>query len=491
MPMRLGTISIGEEPALQTGGAPIFDREEVSRRVAEALPRFRAALGREEAVTTAAAVREHHARGEGIPDRALPDAVLFPRANAEVAAVAAICHEAGIPIIAFGAGTSLEGHVAAIHGGISLDLSGLNRILDVSEASLDCRVEAGVTREDLNTHLRASGLFFPIDPGANASLGGMAATRASGTAAVRYGTMRESVMGLTVVTADGRIVRTGSRARKSATGYDLTRLFVGSEGTLGVITELQLRLQGRPEAERAAVCQFPRVEDALGLTVAILQMGLPIARIELLNAMQMRMSIRHSDLGELAETPTLFMEFQGPPGAVAEQIEIVAGLCAEHSGGEMRWAETREDRARLWKARHTAYYASLHYLPNRNVMSTDACVPISELAACILETEADVTETGLIAALTGHVGDGNFHLAILFDPDSAEERSRAEALALRTGERALRLGGTCSGEHGVGLHKLDLAARENGEALDLMWSIKRALDPRGIMNPGKLLKPRS
>ncbi len=463
-------------------------RQQVAARVVEALPRLSALLSGQDAVTTANAVREHHSRGEGIPDQALPDAVVFPESNDEVATVARLCNDHRIPIIPFGVGTSLEGHIAAIHGGVTLDLSRMNKVLEVSQAGLDCRVQAGVTREQLNADLRDSGLYFPVDPGADATLGGMAATRASGTAAVRYGTMRENVLGLTVVTPDGRCIRTGSRARKSATGYDLTRLFVGSEGTLGIITEVQLKLYGRPEVERAAVCQFPTVRDALAVTVAILQMGIPIARIELLNAMQARMAIQYNKSTDFHPVPTLFLEFQGPPAAVAEQVELVDMLCEESGGGGFRWAESQEDRNRLWKLRHTGYYANLHYLPNKAVMSTDACVPISELADCILETEADIEETGMIAALTGHVGDGNFHLGILFDPDSAEERAAADGLAYRTGERALRFGGTVSGEHGIGMHKLDLAAQEHGEALDLMWTIKNALDPNGIMNPGKLLK---
>lgn len=450
------------------------------------LPALRATLG-SSAVVTSQAVREHHSRGEGVPDAALPDAVVFPADNDQVAAVARLCNEHAVPIIPYGTGTSLEGHIAAVRGGITVDLSRLDRILDVSPEALDCRVQAGVTRERLNAELRSHGLFFPVDPGADASLGGMAATRASGTAAVRYGTMRENVLGLTVITADGRCVRVGSRARKSASGYDLTRLFVGSEGTLGIITEVQLRLHGLPECIRAAVCQFPSVEAALGTVVLVLQAGVPIARIELLNALQMRMAIRYSKLEGLAELPTLFIEFHGSPAAVAEQVEAVQSFAAEHGASGFDWAETPEARSRLWKARHEGYYANLHYIPGKSVMGTDACVPISALAEIIRETEADIEGSGLIAALTGHVGDGNFHLGILFDPADPAERRSADALARRTGERAIRFGGTCSGEHGIGMHKLDLAAQEHGEAAALMWSIKRALDPGGIMNPGKLL----
>ena len=450
------------------------------------LPSLRALLG--ERISAAAAIRAQHGRGEALPDEAAPDLVAFPETNAEVAAIARLCNDSRTPLIPFGTGTSMEGHVVALHGGVCVDLSRMNAVLDISAEALDCRVQAGVTREQLNAAARSYGLFFPVDPGADASLGGMAATRASGTAAVRYGTMRENVLGLTVVTPDGRVVRTGTRARKSATGLDLTRLYVGSEGTLGIITEVQLKLYGLPETVSAAICQFPSIEAALEATIATLQSGVPVARIELANALQMRMCIRYAKLDELRELPTLFLEFHGAPAAVAEQIETVGAFCAEAGGSGFLWAERPEDRTRLWKARHHAYFANLQYRPGMKSLGTDACVPISALAACILETEADIETTGLLAPLIGHVGDGNFHLGILFDPDSAEERVRAEALALRVGERAIRLGGSCSGEHGVGMHKLDLAATEHGEALSLMWAVKRALDPHGIMNPGKLLK---
>ncbi|MBP0496522.1 FAD-binding oxidoreductase [Pararoseomonas indoligenes] len=455
--------------------------------IASILPALRTMLG--ERLSTGNSVREQHGRGEGVPDLFPPDAVTFPESNEEVAAIARLCSAHRVPIVPFGAGTSLEGHVTALRGGLSVDLSRMDRVLDVSPEALDCRVQAGMTRLRLNAELRSHGLFFPIDPGADASIGGMAATRASGTAAVRYGTMRENVLGLTVVTPDGRIVRIGSRARKSSTGLDLTRLYVGSEGTLGLITEVQLRLHGLPEAVSAAVCQFPDVRLALDATISILQAGIPMARIEFVNALQMRMCIRYSKLEGLAEQPTLFLEFQGSPAAVAEQVELVQALCEEAGGNGFLWANRPEERSRLWKARHDTYYANLHYLPGRSQMGTDACVPISALAECILETEADVAATGLLAPLVGHVGDGNFHLGILFDPTSPEERARADGLARRTGERAIRLGGTCSGEHGIGMHKLDLAAEEHGEALSLMWAVKNALDPLGIMNPGKLLKP--
>jgi D-lactate dehydrogenase (cytochrome) len=463
------------------------ERTVTAAAVAELVPNFRELLNGADAVSTSQAVREHHSRGEGIPDAALPDAVVFPTTNEQIASVVRLCAKRRVPITPFGTGTSLEGHIAAIHGGVTIDLSRMNKILEVSPEALDCRVQAGVTREQLNADLRAHGLFFPVDPGADASLGGMAATRASGTAAVRYGTMRENVLGLTVITADGQCIRIGNRARKSASGYDLTRLFVGSEGTLGVITEVQLRLYSSPETVMAAICQFPSVEAALSVVISVLQSGIPIARMELLNALQMRMSIRYSRLENLEELPTLFFEFQGGPAAVREQVEQVNAFASDYGGGAFSWADTPEARSKLWKARHTGYYANLQYIPGKKVMGTDACVPISALAECIQETEADIAKSGLIAAMTGHVGDGNFHLGILFDPESVSERNAAETLAKQTGLRALRFGGTCSGEHGIGMHKLDLAAVEHGNALPMMWAIKQALDPNNIMNPGKLL----
>lgn len=433
------------------------------------------------------ALREQHSHGEGVQDSGLPDLVVFPKSNEEVAAVAAVCSEFGMPIIPFGAGTSLEGHVAAIKGGITIDMTQMADILSVSQDAMDCRVQAGVTREYLNSDLRSAGLFFPVDPGANATIGGMAATRASGTAAVRYGTMRENVLGLTVVTPDGRIIRTGSRARKSSSGLDLTRLYVGSEGVLGIITEVQLKLYGLPECTVAAVCQFPTLDAAMDTVITLLQAGVPLARIELANAMQMHMCIRYSGLNELEEKPTLFLEFHGSTSSTSEQAAFAQDVAGETGGSLFSFATLPEERARLWKARHSNYYANLHYKPGNHTMGTDACVPISALVQCIKETEADVANTGLLAPLIGHVGDGNFHLGILFDPKDANERKRAEGLARRVGERAIRLGGTCSGEHGIGLHKRDLAALEHGESSKVMWAIKRALDPAGIMNPGKLL----
>ncbi len=413
-------------------------------------------------VATGAAVRAAHGRGEGLHDMMPPAAVVFARSTADVADVVRVCRDHLVPLIPFGTGTSLEGQIQAVRGGISLDLSGMDKLLAINAADLDCRVEAGVTREALNAGLRGEGLFFPLDPGANASLGGMAATRASGTNAVRYGTMRDVTLGLTVVTPAGEIITTGGRARKSAAGYDLTRLYIGSEGTLGVITELQLRVFGVPETIAAGVCPFETLGDAIAAVVTILQLGVPLARIELLDA----------------------------PASVAEQVQQVADVAAQHGGGDLRWAEQQEDRSTLWTARHNAYWAARSLKPGCEAISTDACVPTSRLAEAILETRAEADAAGLVAPVVGHVGDGNFHMLVLFDPADAAERARAEALGESIARRALRLGGTISGEHGVGLHKLGSMAAEHGAALDVMRALKAALDPLGIMNPGKLVPPR-
>jgi D-lactate dehydrogenase (cytochrome) len=451
--------------------------------VAELVTRLSGDFG-ERAVTTHA-VREHHSHGEGLVDAALPDVVVFPHSNEEVASIVRLCHLARVPVIAFGVGTSLEGHVAALYGGVCVDLTQLNRVLEVNVEDLDCRVQAGVTREQLNAELKGTGLFFPIDPGANATIGGMAATRASGTNAVRYGTMRENVLGLTVVTADGRIVKTGGRARKSSAGYDLTRLFVGAEGTLGVITEIQLRLYGVPEALQSAVCQFPDLVSAVNTVIIAMQTGISVARIELLDEVQMEASIRYSKLEGFAVKPTLFFEFHGSEAGVREQSAAMQAASDEFGGSAYQWATKTEDRTRLWKARHDAYYAALAFKPGTTAFATDACVPISRLADCILETKADVEKSGLTAPILGHVGDGNFHLVVLFDGADPAQRESAEALAKGVSLRAISMGGTCTGEHGIGWHKLDVLAQEHGEAVDLMRMIKRALDPRDIMNPGK------
>jgi D-lactate dehydrogenase (cytochrome) len=451
--------------------------------VAELVTRLSGDFG-ERAVTTHA-VREHHSHGEGLADAALPDVVVFPHSNEEVASIVRLCHLARVPVIAFGVGTSLEGHVAALYGGVCVDLSQMNRVLEVNAEDLDCRVQAGVTREQLNVELKGTGLFFPIDPGANATIGGMAATRASGTNAVRYGTMRENVLGLTVVTADGRIVKTGGRARKSSAGYDLTRLFVGAEGTLGVITEIQLRLYGVPEAIQSAVCQFPDLVSAVNTVIIAMQTGISVARMELLDEVQMEASIRYSKLEGFAVKPTLFFEFHGSQAGVREQSAAMQAASDEFGGSAYQWATKTEDRTRLWKARHDAYYAALAFKPGMTSFATDACVPISRLADCILETKADVEKSGLTAPILGHVGDGNFHLVVLFDGADPAQRESAEALAKGVSMRAISMGGTCTGEHGIGWHKLDVLAQEHGEAVDLMRMIKRALDPRDIMNPGK------
>ena len=438
-----------------------------------------------ERAVTSRAVREQHSHGEGLADAGMPDIVVFPQTNDEVASIVGLCNAARIPVIAFGVGTSLEGHVAALYGGVCVDLSRMDRVLEVNDADLDCRVQAGVTREALNAELKGTGLFFPIDPGANATIGGMASTRASGTNAVRYGTMRENVLGLTVVTADGRIVHTGGRARKSSAGYDLTRLFVGAEGTLGIITEVQLRLYGLPEAISAAVCQFADLAGAVDTVIVAMQLGIPVARIELLDDVQMEACIRFSKLDGFKAKPTLFFEFHGTEAGVREQAETIESIAADHGGSRFQWATAQEDRSRLWKARHDAYYAALALAPGTQGFATDACVPISRLTECVLETRADIAATGLIAPIVGHVGDGNFHVVVLFDPAKPDERAKADGLAARVSARAIRMGGTCTGEHGVGVHKLDALAAEHGDAVSLMQAVKRALDPNDILNPGK------
>jgi len=407
--------------------------------------------------------------------------------NEEVAEIVRICVQHQKSIIPFGTGTSLEGHVAALQGGVCLDVSGMNQVLEVNENDLDCRVQAGVTRKQLNQHLRNSGLFFPIDPGADASLGGMTATRASGTNAVRYGTMRENVLGLTVVTADGRIIRTGTRARKSSAGYDLTRLFVGSEGTLGIITEVQLRLYGVPEAISAAVCSFETMEGAVNTTISTIQIGIPVARIELLDEVQVDAINRYTDF-DYALKPTLFFEFHGTEAWVKEQAEMVKEISTEEGGSDFQWSTREQEKQKLWEARHNAYYAALAMRPGSKGWPTDVCVPISRLADCILETRRDIEESGLVVPLVGHVGDGNFHLLFLIDPENEEEElKRYQPLNDRLVERALRMGGTCTGEHGIGSGKIKYMEAEHGDSLDLMRQIKQAFDPDNLMNPGKML----
>jgi len=440
-----------------------------------------------ERISTSAAVREQHGRDESHHAAHAPDAVAFPRSTEEVAEIVRVCAGYGTPVIPFGIGTSLEGHVAALRGGVCIDLGGMNEIVRVSAGDMDATVQAGVRRKQLNEHLRDTGLFFPIDPGADATIGGMTATRASGTNAVRYGTMRDNVLALTVVTADGRVVRTARRARKSAAGYDLTRVFVGSEGTLGVITEITLRLYGIPEAVSAAVCSFPGIEGAVDTVIETIQMGIPVARIELLDELQMEACNRYSNL-EYPVAPTLFLEFHGSGAGVAEQAETVQTLATGNGAGDFQWATRTEDRNRLWQARHDAAYAALALRPGAGMWATDVCVPLSRLAECIRETREDLAESFLMAPLVGHVGDGNFHLVFLFDPDDERERAEVERLNERLVSRSLALDGTCTGEHGVGYGKLDFLTAEHGEAVSLMRDIKKALDPGNIMNPGKIVR---
>jgi D-lactate dehydrogenase (cytochrome) len=438
-------------------------------------------------LSTADAVREHHSRGESHHAGALPHAVVFPESNEDVQAIVRACARHGSPMVPFGAGSSLEGHVNPIGGGISIDLTRMNRILRVSADDLDATVQAGVTRKQFDKHLRSTGLIFHLDPGADATLGGMAATRASGTTAVRYGTMREAVLGLTAVLADGRIISTGGRARKSSSGYDLTRLFVGSEGTLGVITELTIRLHGRPEALASATCCFDDIESAVRTVITTIQLGIPVARMELLDEVQVGAVNRFSKV-DYPVFPTLFFEFHGLSDRdVTEQAEAVGEIAADQGGHAFARAVTPEARAQLWQARHDAYYAALAMRPGCRGWTTDACVPISRLADCIVETKRDIAASHLVAALVGHVGDGNFHMIFPVNPDNPEDIAEAERLSDRLVERALSMGGTCSGEHGIGLGKKKFLAREHGEALEVMRAIKQTLDPQNIMNPGKML----
>jgi D-lactate dehydrogenase (cytochrome) len=438
-------------------------------------------------LSTSPAVCAQHGKDESYHAPHAPDAVAFVHSTEEVAEIVRLCAEHRTPVIAFGTGTSLEGHVAALKGGVCIDLSQMNRVLRVNAEDLDASVEAGVTRKQLNEYLRDTGLFFPIDPGADASLGGMAATRASGTNAVRYGTMRENVLSLTVVLADGKVIRTSSRARKSAAGYDLTRLFVGSEGTLGIITEVTVRLYGIPEAISAAVCAFPTIAGAVDTVIETIQGGIPVARIELLDEAQIDAINKYSKLDHKV-SPTLFFEFHGSNAGVAEQVEQVKATAAEHRGDDFRWATSPEERSKLWQARHDAYYAALALRPGSKGWPTDVCVPISRLAECIAETKRDLAQSTIPSALAGHVGDGNFHLIFIINPEAPEEIAEASRLNDRMVARALEMEGTCTGEHGIGYGKLDFLRAEHGEAVSVMRSLKNALDPQGIMNPGKVVR---
>lgn len=441
-----------------------------------------------DACSTAMAVREQHGRDESafvsVPP---PGVVVFALSTQDIADAVKLAAQFNVPVIPFGVGSSLEGHLLAVEGGMSLDVSKMNKVLSINAEDLSVTVQAGVTRQQLNQELKDSGLFFPIDPGANASIGGMCATRASGTNAVRYGTMRENVLALEVVNAQGEIIKTGTRAKKSSAGYDLTRLMVGSEGTLGVISEITLKIYPQPEAISAAICSFPSIEAAVRTTIQIIQIGIPIARVELIDAHSVRMVNAHSKL-TLAEQPMLLMEFHGTPQSVKEQSNSVQEIAHEFGGEEFQWASTPEERTRLWTARHNAYFAALQSRPGCRAISTDTCVPISRLADCLLTSVTETEASGLPYFLVGHVGDGNFHFGYLIDPNDARERKIAEDLNHQLVYRAISMGGTCSGEHGIGLHKMGFLIDEAGlPAVEMMKTIKRALDPQNIMNPGKVL----
>ena len=437
--------------------------------------------------TLGESARLQHGRDESVHAPQPPDGVVMAESTEEVAAVIRLCAEQGVPVIPYGVGSSVEGHVLAPRGGISLDLSGMNRVLAIHADDGDAVVQAGVTRKQLNDALKGTGLFFPIDPGADATLGGMAATRASGTNAVRYGTMKDNVLATTTVLADGRVMKTGGRARKSSAGYDLTRLLVGSEGTLGVMTELTVKLYPIPEAISAAVCTFPSIEAAVQTVIQTIQLGVPVARIELLDALSLK-AINQFSKTTLAEAPTLFFEFHGSPAGVEEQAQTVQAIADDLGGANFAWATRPEDRSRLWQARHDAYFACLQLKPGCRCFPTDVCVPISRLAECIAETQADIAQVSIPIALFGHVGDGNFHLVVLVDTDNPKEMEEAAWISRRVVERAIAMEGTCTGEHGIGLGKKKYLIAEHGEvAVDVMRAVKAALDPRGLLNPGKVL----
>ena len=463
--------------------------DDTSRKISRDIDAAVAELARVfgDRLNTSDSVRESHGSDESHFQPAPPDAVLFAESTDDVVRCVEVCAEHRCPVIPYGAGSSLEGHVMAIHGGVSLDLSRMDRVVEINAEDLDCRVEAGVTRKQLNRLAAEHGLFFPVDPGADASFGGMTATRASGTNAVRYGTMRENVLGLTAVLADGSIIRTGGRARKSSAGYDLTRLLVGSEGTLGVITEAQVRLHGLPETILAAVCPFYSLEGAVRTAMEVVQYGLPVARMELLDEVMIRATNAYAERDE-PETPTIFFEFHGSEGSVAECVGSVKEIASENGGRELSWASDPAERDALWQARHDAYWAARAMRPGTRGWSTDVCVPISRLAECILETRKDVDAAGLLAPVVGHVGDGNFHLIILVDIADAEEVERVQGVYSKMVQRALDFGGTCTGEHGVGFGKIEWVEKEHGSAVDVMRAVKRALDPLNILNPGKIFR---
>jgi D-lactate dehydrogenase (cytochrome) len=447
------------------------------------IPRLADILG--ERVTRSPAIVEAHGRSEAYHLVRAPDLVVFPESAEEVSRIVSLCASASMPIVPYGAGTSLEGNAAAILGGVCLDMSRMDAVVAINAEDMDVQVQPGMTRRRLNQELRDTGLFFPIDPGADASIGGMASTRASGTMAVRYGTMKDNVLSLEVVLADGRVIRTARRARKSSAGYDLTRLFVGAEGTLGVITEVTLKLHPQPDAISSAVCAFQTLGDAVSAAIGVIQSGIPVARIELLDAVMMR---GVNALAKLAysEAPTLFFEFHGSKAGVAEQAETAQGIASDAGGRGFEWATSSEDRSRLWHARDNTLYAGTALRPGSRAMVTDVCVPISRLVECLVETAADIEASGLVAPVVGHVGDGNFHLLILLDPDDEGQLARAKAFHVRLVERAIALDGTCTGEHGIGTGKMPFLAQELGEAVDVMRAVKQAIDPQNIMNPGKI-----
>jgi D-lactate dehydrogenase (cytochrome) len=441
----------------------------------------------EDRLSTSQAMREHHGRDESSYDPMLPDAVVFAQTTEEVAQTVKLCSSYAVPIIPYGTGTSLEGHVLALCGGVTIDLTQMNRVVAVHAEDQTATVQAGVTRKQLNQEIKDSGLFFPIDPGADASLGGMAATRASGTNAVRYGTMRENTLALTVVTSDGRIIKTGTRAKKSSAGYDLTRIFVGSEGTLGIITEVTVRLYPQPEAVSAAVCSFPSTAEAVNAVIQTIQMGVPIARVEFLDENSVKSINAHNKLS-LPEKPLLLFEFHGSENGVKEQAQVVQDIAAEYNAVGFEWATRPEERSRLWTARHNAYFAMLQMRPGARAISTDCCVPISRLAECILDTKADCEKNDMIYSIIGHVGDGNFHVLMMVDPHDPDDVAKAEGVNARMVARAISMDGTCTGEHGVGMHKMDFLIQEHGEeAIETMRILKHAFDPKNIMNPGKII----
>lgn len=457
----------------------MFERQSIDQAVAILKQKFGDRLSQSESV------RSHHSHTTSRIPQQLPDAVVFAQSAEDVSDVISVCHDTGCPVIAFGVGSSLEGHVNAPYGGICIDMNGMDKILQVNSEDMDVVIQPGVTREALNEHLRDTGLFFPIDPGANASLGGMAATRASGTNAVRYGTMKDNILALEAVLPDGRIIRTGGRARKSSAGYDLTRLLIGSEGTLGVITELTLKLQGIPEMIAGGICSFPSIKAACQAVIQTIQYGIPVARIELLDELQIKACNAYSGLS-LPLTPLLLLEFHGTEQSVAEQADLFKMIASDHTDQDFIWTTDPEERKKLWKARHDAYYATMAMMPGAVGQSTDVCVPISRLAECVEETRLDIEETGLVSTIIGHVGDGNFHCLPMCMPDDQETQDKITAFTKRLSQRALDFGGTCTGEHGIGQGKQSYLRAELGEAVEVMESIKQTLDPKGIMNPGKI-----